>query len=224
MRTTTLLLGIICSSLSHILAQCPAGQVEVTIDVGTDQYGYEIYWELLPNTNICGTGTIFAGGNTNVGCNGGGVQAQDMSGYGNNLTINEGPWCLTEATDYDIYFVDDWGDGGVTYTVNIGGYPIYSFAGTGTDERYTFTASGPPAMDVEMINIETFDYVEQGNIDIRGDMKNVGTTTITSLDLNYSIDNGTTVTQTLTGLNISPICNVRIHSRYILDTRFSWNL
>ena len=29
-------------------AQCPAGQTEVTIDVGTDNYGYEIYWELAP--------------------------------------------------------------------------------------------------------------------------------------------------------------------------------
>ena len=28
---------------SEIKSQCPAGQEEVTIDVGTDTYGYEIY-------------------------------------------------------------------------------------------------------------------------------------------------------------------------------------
>ena len=29
-------------------AQCPTGETEVSIDVGTDNYGYEIYWELAP--------------------------------------------------------------------------------------------------------------------------------------------------------------------------------
>ena len=32
-------------------AQCPTGETEVTIDVGTDNWGYEIYWELTPAGN-----------------------------------------------------------------------------------------------------------------------------------------------------------------------------
>ncbi|HIN39894.1 MAG TPA: hypothetical protein EYM84_06455, partial [Flavobacteriales bacterium] len=78
----------------YTFAQCPPGQTEVFIEVSTDDYGYEAYWELLPSGNNCGTGTIFAGGNTAVGCSGGGLQSQTPGGYGNNTTINEGPWCL----------------------------------------------------------------------------------------------------------------------------------
>ncbi len=44
-------------------AQCPGGQTEVTIDVGTDNWGYEIYWELAPIGSNCGSAnTIFSGG------------------------------------------------------------------------------------------------------------------------------------------------------------------
>ena len=51
-------------------AQCPGGQTEVTIDVGTDSYGFEIYWELTPTVSTCGSSaTIDFGGNTAVGCN-----------------------------------------------------------------------------------------------------------------------------------------------------------
>lgn len=47
--------------------QCPAGQTEVTIDVGTDNWGEEVYWELTPTGNNCGgAATIFSGGNTAV--------------------------------------------------------------------------------------------------------------------------------------------------------------
>lgn len=53
------------------MAQCRVGEVEVFIDVQTDAYGYETYWELLPSGNGCVNGTIFFGGNTAVGCNGG---------------------------------------------------------------------------------------------------------------------------------------------------------
>ena len=107
-----------------IWAQCPGGQSQVTIDVITDAYGYEGYWQLLPGGNTCGTGTLFTGGNTLVGCGGGGVQAQNPGGYANNVTVSEGPWCLTDGNTYDINFVDDWGDGGIKFTVYIAGFPI----------------------------------------------------------------------------------------------------
>ena len=99
MKRIALLIGIICSSLSYTNAQCPGGQIEVTIDVAVDAYGYEIYWQLLPNGNNCGNGPVFTGGNTAVGCSGGGDQNQIPGGYGNNSTTTEGPWCLTEGAD-----------------------------------------------------------------------------------------------------------------------------
>ena len=55
-----LVIGIICCSPSYTNGQCPGGQVEVTIDVDVDQYGSEVYWELLPTGNNCGIGTVFS--------------------------------------------------------------------------------------------------------------------------------------------------------------------
>jgi len=40
---------------------------------------------------------------------------------------------------------------------------------------------------------------------LSGTMKNLGGAAVTSMDLNYKVDNGATVTQNLTGLNIAPL-------------------
>jgi len=47
-------------------AQCPAGQVNVTVDVTTDQWGYECFWDLTPSGNGCGNGALFTFGNAAV--------------------------------------------------------------------------------------------------------------------------------------------------------------
>ena len=90
MKKLTTLLSSIIAIVGFGLgvnAQCPAGQVDVTVDVSTDTWGYECYWELTPTGSACGTGTIGAYGNTvEVGCLGGGLQvAATGSGYGDNI-------------------------------------------------------------------------------------------------------------------------------------------
>src|SRR5688572_5112253 len=110
------LVTLVFSSLAFSAkSQCSAGETEVFIDVMTDMYGYEIYWELVPSGNACGNGTVFAGGNALVGCSGGSLEAQNPGGYGNMMMITEGPWCLTDNASYDIISVDDWGDGGAEF-------------------------------------------------------------------------------------------------------------
>ena len=42
-----------------LIAQCGAGEVEVTIAISTDDYGYETYWQLTPTGSPCGTATTF---------------------------------------------------------------------------------------------------------------------------------------------------------------------
>ena len=91
---------------------------ETYIDVTTDFWGYENYWELVPTGNPCGTGTIYSGGNPAVGCNGGGLKNQAPGGYPSNTTISEGPIYLTFGDQYDLRTVDDWGDGGTCYSLN----------------------------------------------------------------------------------------------------------
>lgn len=190
-----------------IFSQCNIGESEVTIDISTDNYGYEIYWQLLPTGNACGVGTIFAGGNTAVGCTGGSAQNQIPGGYGDNTTISEGPWCITQGTVLDILFIDDWGDNGADFTVYIDGFPLFDFAGgTGADAgtRNTFTVNPPLAFDMAGEKINLNSYVNIGNNTISGTIMNRSANTITDLAINYNIDNGSVISAPLTGLSVLP--------------------
>ncbi len=201
---TPILLGLISF---QGFAQCPVGQSEITIEVQTDSYGHEIYWQLIPTGNGCGTGTVFAGGNSAVGCGGAGLQQQLPGGYGNNTTITEGPWCLPQGASYNIFYADDWGDGGAVFTVNIDGYPVYTGltgAGDTPGTLISFTVNPPLAYDMEGESLSTYGYVNIGSENISGNLFNRSSNTVTSLDLNYQINSNPVVTTQLTGLNIAP--------------------
>ena len=190
---------------SGVKGQCQANEVEVYIDVHTDDWAYEGYWELVPTGNACGTGTIFAGGNAvQVGCSGGGQQTASSGGYANNQVVTEGPWCLIQGNSYDIKYVDDWGDGGFEFSVSINGYPIYHFTGSGSGNTFTFQASPPLQYDAGLEHLHTFNYYELGAVDIEAEIFNFGGDTIQSLDVSYSINGNTPVTQSLSGLSIAP--------------------
>ena len=185
-------------------AQCPAGQTEVSIDVLTDGYGKEIYWELAPNATYCGSNLIlFNGGNASVGCNYNGNQNQiPAGGYADNSVNNEGPWCLTDGATYEIFSRDGWGDGGAAFVTNIGSWPMYNFTAGSPSETFTFSVVPPAAIDGAMLKIKNPSYVLVGNINLEAEIKNLGSSTINSMDVNYTINGGTTVTQNLSGLNI----------------------
>jgi hypothetical protein len=184
------------------IAQCPTGESEVTIDIGTDNWGEEVYWELAPTGSACGSvATIFSGGNPGVGCN---AVNNTSAGYADNTVIYEGPWCLTDGATYDIISRDGYGDGGAQYVVNIATFPLYTFSASSSTETFSFTVNTPPSIDGAMLNFETPAYVFIGNIDLVGKIKNLGSTTINSMDVNYTINGGTTVTQNLSGINVLP--------------------
>ncbi len=183
-------------------AQCDPGEVELEIIIHTDAYGYEGYWELVPEGNNCGTGTIASGGNVSVGCNGAGDQNQAPGGYGNNLMMMEGPWCVEENASFDLIYVDDWGDGGFMFEVMVNGYNVTSFMGMGLGGTYTFQASMPPAFDLSVTESNLLQYVESGDFEIECQVFNHGTETVTSFDLNYSINGGGPVTSTINDANL----------------------
>jgi len=177
-------------------------QTQVTIDVGTDNWGEEVYWELTPTGNSCGSAaTLFSGGNAGVGCN---AVNNTSGGYADNTTISEGPWTLTNGATYDIISRDGYGDGGAQFVVNIANFPLYTFNASSSSETFSFTVNAPPAMDGAMLHFETPAYVFIGSVDLKGKIKNLGSTTINAMDVNYSINGGATVTQNLSGLNIAP--------------------
>ncbi|MDB9809239.1 T9SS type A sorting domain-containing protein [Flavobacteriales bacterium] len=181
-------------------AQCPTGQTEVTIDLGTDNYGYEIYWELAPTGNNCGsTAILFSGGSSAVGCNANNVNS---GGYSSNTVIYEGPWCLTDGASYDIISRDGYGDGGANFVTNIGSWPMYNFSAVSDSETFTFSVVPPAATDGAMLKIKNPSYVLVGNINLEAEIKNLGSSTINSMDVSYTVNGGSTVTQNLSGLNI----------------------
>lgn len=123
-------------------AQCEVGEVEVTIFISLDAWGYENYWELYPEGESCGTAAIISGGNDlQVGCGGAGQQdAGGGNGYPSNTTIEAASACLTIGENYTLQFIDDWGDGGSQFYIYQDGIPSFIFTGGGSGSVWTFTA------------------------------------------------------------------------------------
>ena len=164
----TLLVGLLLFSVQSASAQCDEGQTEVIFQISTDPWGYELYWELLPEGNDCGDGTIEWGGNdSQVGCDGGGEQdATGGNGYGNNSTYEEGPYCLEDGVTYTFTWIDDWGDGGLDLEIYQNGELTDIFDGTGQGNTWTFTIgeSSIPPHDFPCIAYEA--YVGETDINL----------------------------------------------------------
>ncbi|PIQ14647.1 MAG: hypothetical protein COW67_12670 [Flavobacteriales bacterium CG18_big_fil_WC_8_21_14_2_50_32_9] len=180
---------------NSVKAQCLPGEVAVSFDVITDQWGYEAYWELAPTGAGCGAASvIFAGGNTNVGCLGGGAQAAagtDPGAYPNSMTTTEGPFCLTIGNQYDIIMVDDWGDGSTQITsvaqnVNV--------TAAGANDVFTFTAIAPVAEDLAVLNSTGVEYtftpqsqIPTGGYPLSAAVRNNGTGVVADAVLNVNV-------------------------------------
>jgi hypothetical protein len=118
----TLFIGVVLSILPDYLnAQCPTGFRKLEIDITTDTWGFETYWQLTPAADQCGVNTIAAGGNIGVGCNGGGAQSvngSELGAYSNNSELSPAfQTCIAEGTALALHIVDDWNNGGNTYEV-----------------------------------------------------------------------------------------------------------
>lgn len=184
--------------------QCPPGQAEVTLEVSTDDYGYEGYWEIVPTGNGCGNGTVAFGGNSSVGCSGAGNQNQTPGGYGNNQTITEGPWCLTLGDCFDLHFMDDWGDGGFTFKIFVNGFQVETFEGiTGLNESFAFCVAEPDPYDVSIYESNVPMYVAVGSFNLNASLFNYGSSVINSYDLNYMVNGGAVQTHNVTGSSVA---------------------
>ena len=146
-----LLLLVMCLSSASFFAQCEAGEVELQMNLYTDDWGNEVYWELLPSGQECGDNPIAFGGNSiDVGCDGAGQQDnQAGNGYASNAMIVLDPICLVEGDFYDVVFVDDWADWGLTFELFEDGSFAHTYAGPGSPDVWTFEAgnSGLPEYD-----------------------------------------------------------------------------
>ena len=200
-------------------AQCPTGQSEVTIDVWTDNFGEEVYWELAPTGSACGSvSTIFSGGNPGVGCN---AVNNTSSGYADNTVIYEGPWCLTDGATYDIISRDGNGDGGAQYVVNIATFPLYTFSASSSNEIFSFTVNTPPTISNAFISQPIICYGEYASDEMQIEVNQTFPTTAYSSVIGYyasasyfvsylSTNQTTTQTFNLQGFNANVDYFVRI--------------
>ena len=102
MRKTVLVSFILALFTSYSFAQCPAGEVEIRVDILTDNYGYETYWTLSYESGDI----IMEGGQ-------GGVY-EDFTNYSETV-------CVPEETSVIFEIYDTYGDG----IFAPGGYWLY---------------------------------------------------------------------------------------------------
>ena len=195
-------------------AQCPVGERSVSLIVTSDTYGYEGYWELTQSPNPCGTQTIAWGGNPTVGCTAG-SQNQDPSGYGNNLTFTEGPWCLTDSAYYTFHYRDDWGDGGFQFRVLIDGLIAHEFSDPGLGTDFTFQVVPPPVNDVACYTwlnstLVQGRYVQQEPVGLKVLLFNYGAATVTTAEISYTVNGGAPVSGLVSGLSIAPYSSAAV--------------
>lgn len=70
---------------------------------------------------------------------------------------------------------------------------------------YGFISGNQVKYDITATNINIPNYVKMGaKLPIRGTIRTLGSENVTSIELNYSIDGGDPVTQSISGLNLTP--------------------
>lgn len=152
----------------------PVSEMIIEVEIVTDNYGYEIYWELLDDNGS----VVDSGGNSNVGPNGGGLataSSGDPGAYGDNQTIIESI-NLNDVGCHTFRIVDSWGDGiccqygNGSYSIISDGTTLYAGGEFSTDELLVFDAqscAGSPSFTyVEECNSYTWNgqtYAESGS-------------------------------------------------------------
>jgi len=95
-----------------------------------------------------------------------------------------------------------------TITMYINGDAIWNcidgIGGPYVEIEANISCSTPSAIDMEGVAMTTSPslILANGPFTISGDLKNMGTNTVTSMDVNYSIDGGTAVTESVSGLSL----------------------
>lgn len=198
----------------------------------------------IPDNSVCLWGLGGIGTNDNVITKTFGTAPNrqfwiQFSSYGYGTTASDGSnftyWSIVlEETTNNIHLVDNRTGGyagtasvmaGIqinsTTSFNVQTTALNSLAGTdpspADNSYYTFVSGNQPAFDMTATEITTNQYQAMGNVTCAGKIRNLGSTTITSLDINYKIDGGATVTSSLSGLNISSLAS------YSFSHPTAWN-
>jgi len=199
MKHSLLLVATLALTSGAAIAQCPSGQTEVVVAISTDQYGSETSWTLTGPGGSPSYASATAGTYTDHGSAGSYAQTPVST-------------CIPIGSDVVFTIHDAYGDGMCcaygegSYSVTMNGCQMMASGGAfATMEATTFTTSGPVDLDLTVNSLNIAPVILPGSVPITGQLQNIGTSTvITSYDLNYSIDGGTTVTQSMS--NTIAVC------------------
>lgn len=176
------------------MAQCPSGQIPVTVSIWTDAYGTETSWTLVSSGVTLASGGPFSN------------HSQAGSYAEPPVTV-----CVTLGASVVFTINDGYGDGICCsygdghYEVKMNGCTtVASGSEFTTSQSTTFTAANPANLDLALLSVDLSDVAISGNTNITGLIRNYGGTDITSYDLNYTVDGGAPVTQTMS--NTIPVC------------------
>lgn len=187
MKKTLLVAAIAALTFNLAYGQCPAGEVQVIVSISTDAYGSETTWTLA------GGGTSYASG--------GPYTDHPAAGAFPEAAVSV---CIPIGTEVTFTINDAYGDGMCCaygeghYDVSMNGCNTVAEGGEYADsETTTFTTVAPAAIDLAVTSVNLPAVMQAGTVQIAGQLKNVGSTTINSYDLNYSVDGGSTMTQSI---------------------------
>jgi Secretion system C-terminal sorting domain len=187
----------------------------------------------IPDNSVCIWGLAGKGTNDNIVTKTFGTSPNrqlwiHFNSFGYGATASDGSnytyWSIVlEETTNNIYLVDARTGGYATTKkvsagVQINATTAYSVTGSpnltalaGTNATaadntyYQFIQGVQPNFDLGISKINTPPYLALGNNDIVGVIKNYGASTITSVKVNYTINGGAVVSDSLTGLSIAPL-------------------
>ena len=149
--TPTLFIALAMFSSGALTAQCAEGESAVQILIDTDDWAYEMYWELVPLDQTCGSAPVLlSGGNMDVGCDGNGDGASEGLVYADNQIFLSDLVCVSTGSQVDLIYVDSYGDGGSAFTVLINDMPTQSFDGEGYGDVFTIDIAGIDLIDHDM--------------------------------------------------------------------------
>lgn len=150
--TPTLYIALAMFFSSGVLsAQCADGESAVQIVIDTDAWGYEVYWELVPLDQTCGSAPVLlSGGNMDVGCDGDGAGASEGQAYASNQIFLSNLVCVASGSQVDLIHVDSYGDGGSNFTVLINDMPTQYLYGGGFGDVFTIDVAAIDLIDHDM--------------------------------------------------------------------------
>ena len=137
MKKTIIVSFIIALFTNYSFAQCPAGQVEIRVDILTDNYGFENYWTLSYESGDI----IMQGG---------------QGGVYENFTNYSYTDCVPEETSVVFEIYDEYGDG----IFAPGGYWLYvddflvSSGSNDIGSYATFTTNTPCETSEALIDLQ----------------------------------------------------------------------